>query len=122
MTNEEALKKFETALNLRRTPEFVDFHREIGDSDLPLGERMFWMCLCNDFEDLKHHFLENVKNFLKSGEEIHYTIWEKEIKGAKILNQEKFNLASEKISELVFMSEQRVSIKHIKGDVRGAKF
>lgn len=77
MTNEEALKKFEIALNLWSTSELMEFHREIGDSDLPSNERNFCMCLCNDFEDLKYHFFKGVKNFVESGEAIHYTTWQK---------------------------------------------
>ena len=68
MTNEEALKKFETALNLFGTPELVEFHKEIAVSDLPLSDANFWMCLCNDFEDLKFAFFKSVENFISSGE------------------------------------------------------
>ena len=66
MTNEEAMKKFETALNLHGTPELVEFHKEIAVSDLPLSDANFWMCLCNDFEDLKFAFFQSVKNFISS--------------------------------------------------------
>ena len=75
MTNEETFKNFKTALNLFSTPTLVEFHREVAVSDLPFENANFWMCLCNDFEDIKFAFFKAVEKFVSSGEKISRKDW-----------------------------------------------
>lgn len=75
MTNAEAFQKFKAALNLYATPELIKFHKEVVDSDLPIEDANFWMCLCNDFEDIKITFFRAVEKFSSSGEKFSRKNW-----------------------------------------------
>ena len=67
MTTSEILQKFNAALTINQTPELIKFHQEIAQSNLPPDKKIFWLCLCDDEEDIKETFYDYVEHYILNG-------------------------------------------------------
>ena len=65
-TPQEALELFRESLEIfRGRANTRDFHDKIAASNMEKQAQKFFLCLCNDFEDLKLKFFEAVREYVE---------------------------------------------------------